>query len=159
MKNVHLIIDGNNLIHHDRELVRLAASHFDQARYRLLMRLSEIAGTLSYAKITVVFDGRGGSVSSESPSPYLEVMFSPANLTADTVIERLAHESQTPADVLVVTSDRSERDTVEAAGASTMGCSNFLELLEQQRREVAGRTRGTQRKDSGGRLGDFFPES
>ena len=152
-----LIIDGNNLLYHDAELTRVASSDFEQARRRLAQKLDELAGSLNYDRVIVVFDGRGAAVQAQPHSKFVEVLFSPANLTADSVIERLAHDAPDPSRITVVTSDRGERDTVEAAGGSTMSCSNFLELLERRRREVAQTIRHFRQPGAGGRLGDFFP--
>ena len=150
-----IIVDGHNLMHHDSELMRRMGSDFERARHHLVQRLECL--TSLYERVVVVFDGRGEKKQSESRLANLEVVFSPSHLTADSVIERLVFEAADPSLVTVVTSDRSERDTVEAAGAASMGCSNFMEVLERQEREVRSRVRGTRQSVQGARLGDFFP--
>ena len=152
-----LIIDGNNLLHHHAELTRLAGSDFEQARQRLVQMLDEVGGELGYERVTVVFDGRGAKVQPATLSPHVQVLFSPAHLTADSIIERLVQDAPERDRLLIVSSDRCERDTVEAAGGSTMSCSNFLDLLEERRRQVTQKVRNSRHPSSGGKLGDFMP--
>ena len=152
-----IIIDGNNLIYRDAELATVARRNFEQARHRLVLKLEEVAGALGYDRITVVFDGRRAALTLEQRSSGVEVAFAPANLTADSVIERLAHDPEWPGNVLVVTSDRGERDTVEAQGVTTVGCSNFLASLADCRKRLATSVRSLRTPASGSRLGDFFP--
>jgi predicted RNA-binding protein with PIN domain len=150
-----LIVDGNNLIHRDPEQRRQASSGFEQARHRLVRRVESLADV--YERIVVVFDGRGEAVQSESPLPNVEVLFSPGHLTADSVIERMVYNAPDRERLLVVTSDRPERDAVEAVGAASMSCASFLELLERHEREVNTRIGRTAKGALGARLGDFFP--
>lgn len=157
MSGTILIIDGNNLLHADPQLAGVAASNFDLARARLVRKAEGLAGNPAYARITVVFDGRTEKPQSDSPQPGVYVIFAPADMTADTVIERMVHAAPDPKRVLVVTSDKGERDTVEAAGATSMGCTNFLELLEKEQRRLASRVRNTRTQGPSPTLGDFFP--
>jgi predicted RNA-binding protein with PIN domain len=108
----------------------------DSQRRHLIQLLEKTIGILA-ERITVVFDGRSGGNghSSEGPdeqvSPVVEVLFSPQNKTADTVIEQLAFQAGPKGKVVVVTSDRLERETTEASGAETMACSVFLDQLSE----------------------------
>ena len=58
----------------------------------------------------------------------------------------------------MITSDRAERDTVGAAGARTMGGSEFLELLARTEAELRRRAAASRRRGPAATLGDFFPE-
>ena len=156
MPHDYLIIDGNNLVHHAPELARLVRADFAQARRRLVERLDELAGASTYREVHVVFDGGGTQAEFEVHSPSLRVLFCPSNMTADSVIERLVYSHPEPARILVVTSDRGERDTVEAAGATSMSCDNFVDLLARHLRRVAAQIKSGQKKPQG-TLGDFFP--
>lgn len=117
-------------------------------RRRLIQLLEKTVGVLA-ERITVVFDGRSGdgghsgdgparsatdSVAGgphEQESPVVEVLFSPGNKTADTVIEQLVFQAGAAGGVVVVTSDRLERETAGGAGAETMACSVFLDQLNE----------------------------
>ena len=127
------------------------------ARQQLIRKLEEVAGALA-ERITVVFDGigKGGREGYEASS--IEVVFSPSDKTADTLIERLAHEATDPTGILIVTSDRLERETTAATGADTMSCGEFLDRCEQIRSELSRQTGARRTKSSGPRLGDFFPD-
>ena len=139
-----LIIDGYNLIHRTGNY-RSGAPAFravgvarDLAgkRRRLIQLLEKTVGILA-ERITVVFDGRSGGDGhsdggpDEQESSVVEVLFSPRDKTADTVIEQLVFKAGPVGKVMVVTSDRLERETTEAVGAETMACSVFLDQLNE----------------------------
>ena len=150
-----LIVDGYSLLYRDRELAARPRPLLSSARRQIVRRVEEVAGSLA-ERITIVFDGAGSRAEEEASTlPPVEVVFSPRDRTADTVIERLVHEHPRPAEILVVTSDRMERETVGAAGAQTISCGDFLDECERLRRAPRGGRRG---KPDGGRptLGDFF---
>ncbi|MEI7436342.1 MAG: NYN domain-containing protein [bacterium] len=154
-----LIIDGNNLLHHRQAWVQACSRDFETARRCLVQELESCAGVLA-DRIVVVFDGVSGAQKFPRPngSP-VEVFFSPSHLTADSLIERFAFKTGKGQNVLVITSDRMERDTVEAAGVATSSCLTFIELLD---RELAGLRRTLRatsvraQSQSGAKLGDFF---
>lgn len=140
-----LIIDGYNLIHRTgAPTLREVGMPRDLAgkRRRLIQLLEKTVGILA-ERITVVFDGRSGGDGhsggdgrssggpDEQESLVVEVLFSPRDKTADTVIEQLVFQAGAAGRVVVVTSDRLERETTEAAGAETMACSVFLDQLNE----------------------------
>ena len=133
-----LIIDGYNLIHRIGDylsgvpMFRAGGVPRDLAgkRRRLIQLLEKTVGILA-ERITVVFDGRSGGGPDEQESTVVEVLFSPRDKTADTVIEQLVFQAGPAGKVVVVTSDRLERETTEAAGAETKACSVFLDQLNE----------------------------
>ena len=143
-----LIIDGYNLIHRAGDYRfggqpdRLPRDMAGKRRH-LIQLLDKTVGILA-ERITVVFDGRSGDGSDEQESHVVETLFSPSDKTADTVIEQLAFQAGTDGGVVVVTSDRLERNTTEAAGAETIACSVFLDQLNETlaRIELELRARG-----------------
>ena len=156
-----LIIDGNNLLHQRKDWVRAARRDFDVARRCLVQELESCAGALA-ERIVVVFDGVRGPQKLPQPQPggsLVEVVFSPSHLTADSLIERFAFKTGMGQDLLVITSDRSERDTVEALGVATSSCLTFIEVLDRElarlRRTVSASSAHA-RSQSGSKLGDFF---
>jgi predicted RNA-binding protein with PIN domain len=70
----------------------------------------------------------------------------------------MVHEAGNSAEILVVTSDRMERETTAAAGADTMSCGDFLDLCERTRSELSRQAGARHGKSSGSKLGDFFPD-
>lgn len=152
-----LIIDGYSLLHRDPDLKPLLRQRLELARQRLIRKVEPVMGDWA-DRITIVFDGRGDRGGTDSLDSAIEVFFAPARYTADTVIERLVHAASDPAAVLVVTSDRAERETVSAAGADTLSCGDFLERLARD--EARGRSRSSGPRTHGGvsgSLGDHFP--
>lgn len=149
-----LIIDGYNLLHQTEELVRLLSTDIQGARHRLVRMVEETAHNMA-RQTTIVFDGREAGSDPALSSKYLEVFFSPANLSADTVIERLVCQSPDPNKVLVVTSDHAEHDTVSSAGAHTMSSEEFMERCQ---REVKKTVRKRTPPGKEPKLGDLFPD-
>ena len=61
--------------------------------------------------------------------PPLKFYFRSAGQTADDMIERAAHRFQDYGEVLVVTNDHAERDTVGGFGGSAASCENFIRMI------------------------------
>jgi predicted RNA-binding protein with PIN domain len=149
-----LIIDGYNLLHQDDELAGLLRADLQNARHRLVRGVEETAHAMA-PQTTIVFDGRETGRDAALSSRYLEVFFSPAHLSADTVIERLVCRYAAPERILVVTSDRAERDTVASAGAHTMSCEEFLDRCRADSGKAAPKRTPPGKEP---RLGDIFPD-
>ena len=148
----HLIIDGYNLLYQDDALDG-RREDLQTARQRLVRRIERAAPEMA-SRITVVFDGREGGRDVSFDTPHLEVLFSPANRTADAVIERMVSGAKKPERICVVTSDRMEEQIVSAAGAVVLSCLQFLSCCAAA---VPPVQRQPRRRAS--TLGDFFPES
>ena len=129
-----LIVDGHSLLYRDAALAdRQRAGRGAAARLQLLRKLDRVAGALA-RRTTVVFDGRQeGGAGDEPTSPAVETLYSPGNRTADAIIEGLVLSAPDRRRITVITSDRLERESVEAAGAQSLGCGDFLALLERTR--------------------------
>ncbi|MBL7017115.1 MAG: NYN domain-containing protein [Kiritimatiellales bacterium] len=148
-----LIIDGYNLLHQDDALDG-RRDDLQTARQRLVRRVERAAPEMA-PRITVVFDGREGGRDASLDAPHLEVLFSPANRTADAVIERMVSEAKNPQRICVVTSDRIEDQIVSAAGASVVSCLEFTRRCDA----AEGASAPRQSKPKASTLGDFFPKS
>jgi predicted RNA-binding protein with PIN domain len=132
MALVRILVDGYSLLHNWPELAAGAARHSERARVALvdlLQQYQDACGT----PVTVFFDGQGArGRRPENPSPHaVEVLFSGTGQTADDLIERAAHRFQDYGEVLVVTDDFAERDTVSAFGGSVASCGNFIRMIDQ----------------------------
>jgi hypothetical protein len=131
MALARILVDGYSLLHNWPELAPGAARHSARAREELvhvLTRYHDATGE----PITIFFDGSGappGTPKNES-SRAVEVLFSRAGQTADQMIERATHRFQPHGEVLVVTDDHAERDTVIGFGGSAASCSNFIRMVE-----------------------------
>lgn len=152
-----LIIDGYSLLHRDPETKSLIAGNLRRAREVLIEKISRIATGMA-EHVTVVFDGQERSSSVPGGLQSIEILYSPAHLTADTVIERIVQAAGNPENWLVVTNDRRERETVMATGVHTMSCANFLEECSRLSRHHTQTINRQTKKPAGPRLGDFFPK-
>lgn len=152
-----LIIDGNNLLHSSPKFAPLVHGNFALARNELVRRMEELLGLMAN-RITVVFDGTIGGRQTGFESSAVEVVFTSTDTSADSAIERLSAEAENAPAVLVVSSDRLERHTVEASGVRSMSCRSFLEEVSLAQGELRKRIRHTASKQGvRGTLGDFFP--
>ena len=79
--------------------------------------------------ITIIFDGASGPVVEFPSTPEVEIIYSRTGQTADQIIERVTHRLGSYGEVLVVTDDLAERETVSSAGAMTSSCMNFIKTI------------------------------
>lgn len=115
----HILVDGSNLIHAWPELRGLLSRDKSVARERLVSSVTALWPS-ACERLTIVFDGRGQDLVVEHPvgSDAVAVIYTPAGLTADDVIERLIGRAADASSCLVATGDQAERATVEASGAA-----------------------------------------
>jgi len=129
---IRILVDGYSMLHGCPQIAPGRARHSARAREELIFLLThyrDMAGT----PITVVFDGGGapsGTPQSHS-TPEMEILFSKAGQTADDIIERVAYRLKEYGDVLVVTDDLAERETVLSAGGMASTCAHFLAEISQ----------------------------
>jgi predicted RNA-binding protein with PIN domain len=75
------------------------------------------------------------------------VLYSRSGQTADDLIERAAHRFQEYGEVLAVTDDNAERDTVISLGGMASSCWNFIQTVESTLAEQAGDIKEYNRKE------------
>ena len=126
---MHLIIDGYNLLHVNRSLIRLNSTQLQWERDRLIEQLSAYQ-KLKPCGITVVFDGWQGGWSTEKRERKggIEIIFSRLEEKADEVIKRLVKEKGSGA--IVITSDRDVARFAERMAVSVISSEQFREKLE-----------------------------
>jgi len=127
---MHLIIDGYNLLHVSRSLIRLNSNQLQWERDRLIDQLSAYQ-KLKPCRITVVFDGWQGGWNTEKREEKrgIELIFSKLGEKADEVIKRLAKEKGSGA--IVVTSDREVSRFAERMAVAVIPSEQFQEKLEE----------------------------
>lgn len=137
MALVRILVDGYSLLHSWPDLARGKARHSAEARDELLHWLTQYRDAVG-TPITVVFDGGGAPAgTSQTPStPELEILYSRAGQTADDIIERVTHRMKPFGEVLVVTDDYAERDTVIALGGMASSCDNFIRDIASAMKEL-----------------------
>ena len=132
MALIRILIDGYSQLHTWPELAAGAPRHSERARDALadlLQQYQDACGT----PITIFFDGQGARRSrpKNQGGNAVEILFSGGGQTADDLIERAAHRFQDYGEVLVVTDDFAERDTVSASGALVASCANFIGMIDE----------------------------
>ena len=156
MALVRILVDGYSLLHSWPELAPGKARHSQAARDELihvLTRYQDACGT----PVTVIFDGAGSKRGRPQAElePTVEVLYSRAGQTADQMIERATHRFQEYGEVLVVTDDFAERDTVMSLGGMVASCLGFIQSVESAladlQRELKNYNRKEQRRFKNGR--------
>lgn len=150
-----LIIDGYNLLH--QIAAATGESDFNVLRRNILATLESLAGILA-RRITIVFDGKSANTSADHESKIVEIIYSPSDRSADTVIANLVWNADNPENILVVTSDRLERDNVRARGADTIASSLFITMLDEHVNRLGERLMKHNERNENFTLGDLFPD-
>src|SRR5665213_2522724 len=130
MALVRILVDGYSLLHNWPEIAPGAPRHSALARDELVQILTQYHDATG-EPVTIFFDGSGAppNTPKNESSRAVEVLFSRAGQTADDMIERAAHRFQSYGEVLVVTDDHAERDTVGGFGGSVASCANFIRMI------------------------------
>jgi predicted RNA-binding protein with PIN domain len=77
----------------------------------------------------------------------LEILYSRSGQTADQMIERAACRFAPYGEVLAVTDDLAERETVISLGGSAASCANFIQMVEHALGEQADDIKDHNRKE------------
>lgn len=127
MALVRILVDGYSLLHSWPQLAAGKARHSQAAREALVSILTSYQDAVG-VPVTVFFDGSGKSMGSASGNKdsAVEVLFSKRGQTADQLIERAAHRFSPYGEVMAVTNDIAERDTVVSFGGIVSSCENFV---------------------------------
>jgi len=138
MALVRILVDGYSLLHNWPELAPGRARHSAAAREELIQQLTKYQDAIE-TPITIFFDGGGAPTGTPAPSstPELEVLYSRSGQTADQMIERAAHRFAPYGEVLAVTDDLAERETVISLGGMASSCRNFIQTVENSLAEMA----------------------
>jgi len=137
MALVRILVDGYSLLHSWPALAPGEPRHSAAAREELIQILTQYSDAAGIP-LTVVFDGagrRGGPGPKESATA-VEVLYSRPGQTADQIIERVAHRMKPFGEVLAVTDDYAERDTVIALGGLASSCDNFILTIESALKDL-----------------------
>jgi predicted RNA-binding protein with PIN domain len=137
MALVRILVDGYSLLHSWPELAAGQARHSAAARDELIGRLT-LYQDASGTPVTVFFDGRTTPRGRPTAAPRseVEVLYSRHGQTADQMIERAVHRFASYGEVLAVTDDQAERETVLSLGGSTASCWNFIITVQNALAEL-----------------------
>jgi predicted RNA-binding protein with PIN domain len=132
MQSDYLIVDGHSVIFAWPELRRLHGRRTSLARDALVKKLRDYQDWTG-VRTVVVFDGKGSKVTHSSEPGEIQIFYSRAGQTADSVVERLASKYASQFRVTVATSDHLEEQTVNAFGADCISTEGLRGLLEEPR--------------------------
>ncbi len=145
MALVRILVDGYSLLHNWPELAPGKPRYSMEARDELIRILTLYRDAIG-TPITLVFDGSGKAPGAAYPStPEMEILYSRSGQTADQIIERVTARMGDFGEVLAVTDDFAERDTVFYQGGLSSSCSNFIagveRVLQEQEHDIAQHNR------------------
>ena len=148
MALVRILVDGYSLLHNWPALAPGKPRHSEAARDELIRWLTLYRDAIG-TPITVFFDGKGGRNGTPAAlsTPEMEVLYSSSGQTADDMIERAAHRFAPYGEVLAVTDDFAERDTVIALGGFASSCESFIRDMEAALAEQADELKRYNRRE------------
>jgi predicted RNA-binding protein with PIN domain len=130
------VIDGNNLIGHEKGL-SLAD---DRSRETLVRALCALQRRTKKG-IAVVFDGAPAAAAAASELGGVKVLYAGTGrsaMSADDRILRMVEEANRPSDLTVVTSDSALGNRARRLGAAVLPCHKFRPLLRDSAAAEAG---------------------
>lgn len=132
-----VIIDGYNLIYSDERLKSSSLFSLEKARDELMDLLSDY---VSYTKteLVLVFDAHlvKDGAGSEFIRDGYKVVFTKADQTADTYIEKMMHELGPDYSIRMVTNDRLLQFSAVHSGISRMTTKEFIDELTRVGNEI-----------------------
>ncbi|MBA3881457.1 MAG: NYN domain-containing protein [Chthoniobacterales bacterium] len=132
MRPDYLIVDGHSVIFAWPELRALHQRRTSLAREALARKLRDYQDWTG-VRVVVVFDGRGIAVDAIAEPGEIQIFYSKAGQTADSIVERLASKYGSDFRLLVVTSDFLEQETATACGAECLSAEGLRGLLDEAR--------------------------
>jgi predicted RNA-binding protein with PIN domain len=138
-----LIVDGYNVIHAWPSLKRLLGVSLEDARDKLVERLS-VFGQVTGADVTVVFDAHHSNAmaNAEARVEGVRVLFTRKGHSADHAIERIAYAAGGSGDNLTVaTSDRFQRDLVRGMGGAVISAPELERQVIEAEQELGRRVK------------------
>ena len=132
----YLLVDGYNIIFAWDDLKKTAAQSLDLARSQLINRLSSYQGCRG-CEMIIVFDAyRVKEPEHIDKSGSVSVVYTKEAETADTYIERTAHQLAKEHRVTVATSDGLEQVIIMGGGARRMSAADLKHDVESSERAV-----------------------
>jgi predicted RNA-binding protein with PIN domain len=138
MALVRILVDGYSLLHRWPELANGWPRHSAAAREELIRRLTLYQDAIG-TPITVFFDGGGAPTGTPAAlsTREMEVLYSRRGKTADQMIERAVHRFSAYGEVLAVTDDHAEQETVLTLGGGVSSCGNFILAVQSTLGELS----------------------
>lgn len=127
----YLLIDGFNIIHAWPDLKLQLKRNLDLAISQLAARV-RVIHDVETIDVSIVYDGKGADIQFEYPCQQksFTLIFSPAHLSADTLIERMLLRSPTPERFTVATHDHGILQTAHSLKALVIDAPSLKAWIE-----------------------------
>lgn len=138
----YLIVDGYNVINSWPILIKLKNDNLELARDKLVEMLQNYQGTQDI-NVIVVFDAHlsKAKVRTISNRGKVEIFYTKAGETADTLIERMIGELPARSNKTVVTNDWNEQKIILGKGALRMTSRELLYRLTSAEEIISNKTK------------------
>ncbi|HBX23752.1 MAG TPA: NYN domain-containing protein [Desulfotomaculum sp.] len=155
----YIVVDGYNVLYAWPELAKLKEKGLEHARDRLVHILADYSG-ISGDRVLVVFDAhqvQGLSCTRYEEVNGVQVFYTRAEETADTMIERLVGDMPSDGYTRVVTSDWDEQRIILGRGAYRMTPGELHQRVQRAKKE--GQEPFTRKKPTEGYLENRLAEN
>tara|TARA_Y100001934_G_scaffold271573_1_gene358315 strand:+ start:9265 stop:9840 length:576 start_codon:yes stop_codon:yes gene_type:complete len=145
---LRILVDGYSLLHAWPDLAKGAPRHSAEARDALIQTLTNYRDAIG-TPVSLFFDGGGApkGTPKDPGDPEMEVIYSPKGKTADDLIERVAYKLAQMGEVLVITNDFAERDTVISFGGMARSCDEFIVDVKGALQDLASTVKHHNRRE------------
>ncbi len=128
--NMHIFIDGYNLIRQSADLKRFERHSLEAGRKALIDWLADYRRRKGH-DITVVFDGwkEGSPLEERDYAAGIRIIYSPRQVKADDILKRIAATSDE--DIMIVSSDREIASFAERKGRTVFSSMEFEEIVNR----------------------------
>lgn len=136
-----LIVDGYNLIYATDRYDQWRESDLELARVKLIEDLATLKAIHGY-DIVLIFDAAKTNAHARTNAQILgiDVWFTRAGETADSMIERMAAQSTYEGDVIVATSDYCQQKVIFRQGVSRKSSRELVAEFDSTTRDIEGKT-------------------
>ena len=138
-----IFVDGYNVVNSWPDLKQKKDFSFEAARQSLIDKLHNY-GVFNECKIVLVFDAhkvRGSIEKKESINKNISVVFTKDGETADSYIEKKVNALGRKHEIVVVTSDNLEQQTVFQRGAVRMSSLEFFNEVTDIEKKIKVKTK------------------
>ena len=135
----YLLVDGHSIIFAWPDLRSVHSRRTGAGREELIRRLTQYQDA-SGVFVVVVFDGKGAEKLNEATEPGgIQILYSGAGVTADTIIERLCARYGQEHELTVATDDHMEQQTALTFGASAITSEMLRQVLDAAEGDLKNR--------------------
>lgn len=127
----HLIIDGYNIIHAWPKFKEILVNIGPNPARTHFADFVRVIHDNEKIRVTIVFDGKGKKIEIERPTPEtsFSLLYSPSDLSADGLIQRLVQTAQKKNEITVATQDSALAHAIESMSAIVISPDSLLDWV------------------------------